>query len=152
MPVDKPEIRTPARLRSLPSRLVSLTAIAANRLTEQALAGTGARRYHFAVLAALEEFGPASQAELGRCTGIDRSDVVAVINSLVEQGHVRRRPDPTDGRRNIIAITAAGVDHLQKLDATLTAAQNQLLRPLSAPERAELIRLLSLVVDDAGMA
>ncbi|WP_280336607.1 MarR family winged helix-turn-helix transcriptional regulator [Nocardia wallacei] len=144
--------RSPARLRALPTRLVNLAAIASNRLTDQALAGTGARRYHFAMLAALEEFGPATQADLGRCTGIDRSDVVAVVNSLAEAGCVDRRPDPDDGRRNIVSITPAGIDYLAKLDALLAEAQAQLLRALSATERDELVRLLTAIIDDFGMA
>ncbi|MBF6176379.1 winged helix-turn-helix transcriptional regulator [Nocardia blacklockiae] len=142
---------SPVRLRAMPTRLVNLAAIAANRLTDQALGGTGARRYHFATLAALEEFGPSSQADLGRCVGIDRSDITATINSLAEQGYVRRGPDPADGRRNIIAITQTGVDHLAVLDALLANAQNQLVRALSPTERSELIRLLTLIVEDAGM-
>jgi len=45
----------------------------------------------------LDEFGPSSQAELGRCTAIDRSDVAAAVNSMVERGFARRDPDPADG-------------------------------------------------------
>jgi DNA-binding MarR family transcriptional regulator len=79
------------------------------------------------LLAALDEFGPSSQADLGRCTGIDRSDVVAAINAMVERGFVERSPDPSNGRRNIVTITAAGKDHLEKLSALLGDAQAELL-------------------------
>jgi DNA-binding MarR family transcriptional regulator len=72
------------------------------------------RAANAAMLAALDEFGPSSQADLGRCTGIDRSDVVAAINAMVERGFVERSPDPSNGRRNIVTITAAG-KHLRSV-------------------------------------
>jgi DNA-binding MarR family transcriptional regulator len=57
---------------------------------------------------ALDELGPASQAEFSRRTAIDRSDMVAIINELTEQGYVERSADSSDGRRNVITITPAG--------------------------------------------
>jgi MarR family transcriptional regulator, lower aerobic nicotinate degradation pathway regulator len=138
---------TPARLRALPSWSINQVAIAANRLTDRALAETGSRRYHFAMLAALDEFGPSSQADLGRCTGIDRSDVVAAINAMVERGFVQRSPDPSNGRRNIVTITAAGKDHLENLSALIGDAQAELLRALSATESKTMAKLLSRILD-----
>src|SRR5690349_9340749 len=126
---------TPKRLRTLPSWSINQVAIAANRLTDRALADTGSRRYHFAMLAALDEFGPSSQADLGRCTGIDRSDVVAAVNAMADRGFVLRSPDPSNGRRNIVTITPAGREHLEDLSVRLAEAQRELLRGLSAPER-----------------
>jgi DNA-binding MarR family transcriptional regulator len=138
---------TPARLRALPSWSINQVAIAANRLTDRALAETGSRRYHFAMLAALDEFGPSSQADLGRRTGIDRSDVVAAINAMVERGFVQRSPDPSNGRRNIVTITAAGKDHLENLSALIGDAQAELLRALSATESKTMAKLLSRILD-----
>src|SRR5882757_2429534 len=132
--MDNVQNPTPARLRALPSWSINQVAIAANRLTDRALAETGSRRHHFATLAALAEFGPSSQADLGRCTGIDRSDVVAAINAMAERGLVERNPDPSNGRRNIVTITPAGNAHLQDLTTLLHAAQAELLHPLSATE------------------
>lgn len=137
---------TPARLRALPSWVLNQAAIAANRLTDRALANTGSHRYHFAMLAALDEFGPSSQADLGRCTAIDRSDVAAAVNTLVERGFVRRTRDPADGRRNVVTLAAAGKDHLEHLSDLLAEAQAELLRALSATESRTVIELLSRVV------
>jgi DNA-binding MarR family transcriptional regulator len=144
--VEIGEHPTPARLRALPSWLINQVAIAANRLTDAALAGVGLRRYHFAMLAALDEFGPSSQADLGRCTGIDRSDVVAAINTLEQHGHVDRRPDPADGRRNIITITTAGSAHLERLDTLVAGAQDDLLHSWSRGERDSLISQLTRIL------
>ncbi len=85
---------TPARLRRLPSRLLTQTAMHADRLVNEGLARADDRKWHYAVLAALQEFGPASQAALSRRTGIYRSDLVAVINELAGRGLIERAPDP----------------------------------------------------------
>ena len=144
--VDRPDA-APARLRAQPSWLINQAALPANRIVAERLARTGARRYHYALLAALDELGPQSQAEFSRRTAIDRSDMVAIVNELTEQGYVDRSPDANDGRRNVITITPAGRRHLHKLDRLLAGAQDQLLAPLSPDERDELVGLLTLLVE-----
>ncbi|WP_063061325.1 MarR family winged helix-turn-helix transcriptional regulator [Nocardia sienata] len=137
----------PGRLRSLPTRLINQTALLAGRATEQALADTGSRRYHYAVLTTLREAGAASQAELGRRTGIDRSDMVAVLNELVARGFADRTADPEDRRRNIVTLTEPGNAHLDDLDRRLDRAQDELLTALSADERRTLVGLLTRILD-----
>ncbi|MGW5672224.1 MarR family winged helix-turn-helix transcriptional regulator [Micromonospora sp. NPDC003776] len=139
--------RTPARLRATPSWLLTQTATHAGRLVSEGLAARGARGYHYRVLAALAEFGPASQADLGRRCGIDRSDVVAVLNDLAAKQLVHRTPDPGDKRRNVVTLTEAGRRELRRLEETLGRVQDTLLAPLSAAERAELTRLLTVLLD-----
>ncbi|ARQ71218.1 MarR family winged helix-turn-helix transcriptional regulator [Streptomyces marincola] len=147
------EHRTPPqRLRTLPSRLTNQAALAANRIVDRALAGAGVRRYHYALLAALEEYGPASQAALGLRTGIDRSDMVATVNDLAERHLLDRAPDPRDRRRNVISITAAGRDRLAHLDRLLAAAQDEFLAPLPAADRRALTGLLARLVEHHGGA
>jgi DNA-binding MarR family transcriptional regulator len=140
------------RLDSLPTWLLSRSWGRAHRLLADAFAGAGARGYHYRMLAALEDLGPASQATAGRRAEMDRSDVVAALNELEADGLVERAPDPDDGRRKIVTITAAGRRRLKKLDEVVGSVQAELLAPLSAPERAELIRLLSRVAGRSGGA
>jgi MarR family transcriptional regulator, lower aerobic nicotinate degradation pathway regulator len=137
----------PARVQELPTWLISRAYAHSGRLLAEGFAAAGVRGYHYRLLAALEEFGPASQAALGRRTRIDRSDVVAALNELADRGFVERAPDPDDRRRNVITITAAGTRELRKLDETLAGVQEKLLAPLSAPQRAQLIRLLTRLVE-----
>ncbi|MGK8524658.1 MarR family winged helix-turn-helix transcriptional regulator [Nocardia asteroides] len=118
------------RLRILPTRLVNQVALVANRATERAMESTGSRRHHYALLATLGEFGPASQAELGRRTRIDRSDVVAAVNDLAARGLVERSPDPADRRRNIVTLTAAGARHLERTGRAAGAGPGRIARRL----------------------
>src|SRR3984885_11820554 len=112
------EANAPARLRSLPSRLVNLAAGYAQRLAGERLATLDARKWHYATLAALEEFGPDSQSGLSDRTGIHRSDLVATINELTARGFVVRAPDPADHRRNAITPTEEGRRHPRRPTAT----------------------------------
>ncbi|MDT0446010.1 MarR family winged helix-turn-helix transcriptional regulator [Streptomyces johnsoniae] len=142
--------RAPERLRGRVSWLLSHAATHSGRLVAEAFASIGTRRYHHALLAALAEFGPASQAALGRRCGIDRSDVVAALNELAASGQVVRSPDPADRRRNVITLTPEGRGQLERADEALGRTQEALLAPLSPAERRELIRLLGLVHDHLG--
>ncbi|MGN5637344.1 MarR family winged helix-turn-helix transcriptional regulator [Streptomyces sp. AC154] len=139
-----------ARLRNLGTRLLSLAAIQSDRLVNEELARVDARKWHYAVLATLEEFGPASQAELSRRTGIYRSDIVAVINELADRGLVERSPNPADRRQNVITPTEQGHRRLLKLDKLLTEVEDEVLAPLTPPEREQLARLLTTLLDHHG--
>jgi len=130
----------------MPSWLLSEASLHAHRLLTAAFATAGSRGYHYRLLAALREYGPASQARLGRRTGIDESDVVAALNELAAGGYVKRTADPEDRRRNIVAITAAGAARLRRLDKVVVQVQDELLRPLNSAERELLIDLLRRVL------
>jgi DNA-binding MarR family transcriptional regulator len=137
----------PARLKGMPTWLLNQAAVQASRLVSDGLGAADARRYHYSMLAALDEFGPASQATLGRRCGIDRSDMVAMVDELADRELVERAQDPADRRRNIITITPAGIRQLQRLDELLTQIQDDVLAPLSTAERAQLAQLLTRVLD-----
>jgi MarR family transcriptional regulator, lower aerobic nicotinate degradation pathway regulator len=143
---------TPARLRSLPSRLLTQTAMHADRLANKGLARADARKWHYAVLASLQEFGPASQAALSRRTGIYRSDLVAVVNELAGRDLVERAPDPADRRRNVVTMTPRGRRYLRRLDQLVANVQEELLAPLTQPERDQLVRLLTRLLDHHARA
>ncbi|WP_328470960.1 MarR family transcriptional regulator [Actinoplanes sp. NBC_00393] len=138
------------RLGRSRTRLLSQVATRSDRLVNEALAEVDARKWHYAVLATLEEFGPASQAELSERTRIYRSDLVAVINELTARGEVERAPDPSDRRRNVITLTTAGGRRLAALDRILADVEEQLLAPLSPADRDELTRLLATLAEHHG--
>ena len=134
--------QTPTALTELPSWLLTQSAAQAHRVVTESFAAGGARAYHFRLLATLVEFGPASQAELGRRSSIDRSDVVAALNELEADGYVERSPDPEDGRRNVITITTAGKRQYRRLTNLVGKAQEEIFAPLSATDRTRLTTIL----------
>ncbi|MGP3929422.1 MarR family winged helix-turn-helix transcriptional regulator [Nonomuraea sp. KM88] len=145
--MENPSEKTPARWESLPSWLLTQTAGHAQRLVGDGFSAVQARGYHYRLLATLEEFGPASQAALGRRSGIHLSDMVAAINELADRELVERAPDPSDRRRNIISLTTGGRRQLRRLEKQLAETQDELLAPLSLEERQRLTRLLSRLLD-----
>ena len=137
----------PKRLLSLPSWLIGQIALKAQKLGAVRFAAVGASRSQYAVLSALDEYGPASQIELGRRCGFDRSDMVALLNELQTEALVERQPDEGDRRRNVVTITAAGRRRLGKLAAVAETVQDELLAPLSPSERTHLTSLLRRILE-----
>jgi DNA-binding MarR family transcriptional regulator len=144
---DDGAFKTPDRLRRRASRLLSQLTMRSDRLVAEGLARADARKWHYAVLASLQEYGPCSQAELSRRSGIYRSDMVGVLNELAERDLVERAPDPADGRRNVITISPRGRRHLRRLDNVLDDLHDELLAPLSPAERDQFVQLLTRLLD-----
>lgn len=134
----------PERMNERPTWLISRAYARATGLLQEGFAqgGDGLRSYHYRLLAALDELGPVSQAALGRGTGIDRSDVTAAVVDLEERGLVRRDVNQEDRRRNIVSITAAGVQRLEALETVVDEVQERMLAPLSEGERRQFITLM----------
>jgi MarR family transcriptional regulator, lower aerobic nicotinate degradation pathway regulator len=130
------------RVVDRPTWLLSRANVRAQSILADGFAAAGMRGYHFRLLAALDQLGPSSQADLGRATGIDRSDVVAMLDDLTSWRLARRDPDPADRRRNVVRITGKGRARLEELDEVLVSVQAAVLEPLSERERATLLRLL----------
>jgi MarR family transcriptional regulator, lower aerobic nicotinate degradation pathway regulator len=139
----------PSRIRDRPTWLINRAYTRSHGLLNDGFAASGAglRGYHYRLLAALEEWGPASQADLARSTSVDRSDVVTVLGELERLGLIERTVDPDNRRRNIVSITRAGSEQLGVLDRVIDEVQDRLLEPLSENERRQLTKLLRRLVD-----
>jgi len=132
----------PDRLRSLPSWLLGQLSVEARRVVGDVLGEQNLHRGQYAMLAALEQFGPLSQTDLSQRSGLDRSDVVRWIDDLAARDLVERMRDAQDRRRNVVSITSRGNRLLAKLDGQLRSAQDRLLHALSVKDREHLVQLL----------
>ena len=141
--MDHPQ-STPARVADRPTWLISRTFARSSGLLAAGFEshGRGLRSYHYRLLAALDEWGPASQADLGRGTGIDRSDVTAALSELESRGLVERSVDPGHRRRNIVTLTPAGAEQLLELDDVIDGVQERVLAPLTGAQRRQFVALL----------
>ena len=135
----------PARLRRLASWQANKVSILAARMTARYMPLTA--RSDFAVLAALEEYGPLSQADLGRRLGLDRNDVSGIVNRLASGRHVDRHADPANRRRNVVTLTTSGKRYLEEIQRRANAAQDELLAGLSTTERQQLNELLTKLLN-----
>jgi DNA-binding MarR family transcriptional regulator len=120
----------------------------AQRLVRRQMAAEDVRTQHYHVLVSLADDGEAAQGALADRIAFDRSDLVAVLDELEALGHVVRRSDPTDRRRNLVAITPAGETAVERMDRLIFAAEAELLERLTAAERRTLLELLGRLTSD----
>lgn len=136
---------SPPSLLRLDAYLLSRIGKHARGLAAARLAERGLTMRHMAVLAALADFGPQIQRDLAARLGQDPSDVVKTLDDLGVRGWIERTRDPADRRRSRVTVTAAGRSALAGLLAEATAAEEELLAPLSPAEREQLHGLLGRV-------
>lgn len=129
--------------------LLSRVARAANRSLACALGTLGLRGQQFAVLHRLAEAGPLPQADLAASLRLHASNLVRVLDEIEELGLVGRERDPTDRRRQLVALTPAGAAMLRRADRIAAETERELLAPLNAAERAQLRSLLARVAAHA---
>ena len=102
----------------------------------------GLRPRQLLALMLLEERGPVTQHLLGEALRLDASNVVGLLNELEERELITRRRDPADRRRHIVELSAAGTEELTAATARLREVEDDLLKALTAEERASLRVLL----------
>ena len=115
-------------------------------LSDAALAPYGIDSKDYGVLRVIAAGEPTSQAHVAQTLSIDRTTMVALIDSLATKGIVTRRPDPDDRRRNVVELTESGETVHEQASAAYDAAERELLAPLSAAERAGLPDVLRALV------
>jgi DNA-binding MarR family transcriptional regulator len=108
------------------------------------------RPRHMVALRLLSEHGPMTQHAFGTALSLDPSNVVGLLNELEERGLVTRRRDPADRRRHIVELSAVGWGEVARTCDMLDLVEGELLKPLTAEERAVLYDLLRRVVNDLG--
>jgi MarR family transcriptional regulator, lower aerobic nicotinate degradation pathway regulator len=148
---DQPA-RSLARLKDRPTWLISRAFLRSSGLLSAGFEanGGGLRGYHYRLLAALDEWGPMSQADLGRSTGIDRSDVTAALAELESRNLIERTVDPENKRRNIVTLTAEGAERLDQLDIVVGSIQEELMAPLTAAQRRQFVTLISRLLGESA--
>jgi MarR family transcriptional regulator, lower aerobic nicotinate degradation pathway regulator len=135
------EPRPPARLRALASWQAGRVAILGTRMIARHMPLSA--RAEFAVLAALEEYGELSQADLGRRLGLDRNEISGIAGRLEQGEYIDRHVDPDNRRRNVLTLTAAGRRYMEDIQRRADAAQDELLVGLTEAERRQLNQLLT---------
>lgn len=122
-------------------------------LTARAFAARYGRKHRIAltewrVLHALA-LGHRSAGALVEALGLDKMAISRAVRGLEAMGRLVRRPDPRDGRRDVLEITKAGLalhDEIAREGATREA---MLVGALSPDDLARLHRILDALTDAA---
>jgi len=107
----------------------------------------------FAVLAAADAREGATQADLVRVTGIDRSTLADMAKRMIDKGLLERERSSLDARANAVRLTAAGRAALGDAGPRMAAADGRLLKLVGGGgRRSAFVGLLQDLVKKADHA
>lgn len=107
----------------------------------------------FAVLAAADAREGATQADLVRVTGIDRSTLADMAKRMIDKGLLERERSNLDARANAVRLTAAGRSTLGAAQPRMAAADTRLLKLIGGGgRRSAFVGLLQELVKKADPA
>lgn len=133
--------RSSAALR----RHLEANVLAADRLSWTAFVG----------LWVLWVWGEMEAAAFAEAVGISRPTATGVLKTLEQRTWVRRRKDPSDGRRVLLSLTPSGAEKIAELCPRFNAEESRLaasLAPAEQDQLAGMLRSLLRSLDDRGRA
>jgi DNA-binding MarR family transcriptional regulator len=137
------------RLSRSPSHLLRRAEQFATELFARSELYDGVTLRQTVLLAAIAEAEGASQSDLVRITGVDRSTLAEMMARMEKKGLIARAAAADDGRAKSVRLTADG---RRRLDAVLPAIRNvdrSLLAALSASKRAAFQVILAELAEAA---
>jgi len=111
----------------------------------RAVEGTGMRQVLFGILAVVGANPGINQGAAGRSLGIQRANMVTLINQLADIGLLDRQTAAEDRRALALRLTPAGEKAFKECLERIEAHEKQMLSSLTAAERGTLIALLSKI-------
>jgi DNA-binding MarR family transcriptional regulator len=112
------------------------------RAVSDEMNGCGLSLARTKVLRRLHDQGPTRQNVLAADLGLAPHTITDIVDGLERSGMAERRPDSTDRRAKLVAITDAGQAGLEVANATRDRLLTQIFGALSEADRATLLRLL----------
>jgi DNA-binding MarR family transcriptional regulator len=132
-----------AALEQSPSHLLHRALQRALDVYTEEFGESGITQRQFAVLAAADEREGATQADLVRITGIDRSTLADMARRMIAKGLLERERSNIDARANAVRLTDAGRAALADARPKMAAADAKLLKLISGGgRRATFLSLL----------
>jgi MarR family transcriptional regulator, repressor for mepA len=113
-------------------------------IRETGLSGPQARTIGY--IEANEERGITAR-EIAETFGTTPASVSSLIGGLERGGYVERTPDPADARSKLLRVLPKGRGLTRDFDVQMEGFKERMLAPLSAADRAALVRLLTTIDD-----
>jgi len=115
-------------------------------LTEAALRPYDLSGKELGVLNVLFAREPGSQQQAAQRLGIDRTTMVALLDTLERKGFVSRHPHADDRRRNVVELTELGKETTVQARVAAMAAERAFLEPVAAAAGDHLREALEAIV------
>jgi DNA-binding MarR family transcriptional regulator len=103
------------------------------------------------VLQTLSREKDLSIGELAQKTLTHQSSVSAVVSKLESKGWVSRQGSASDARKTLLSLSAQGKSILRKSTPTIQEKIVSAVRSLPKKDQGELARLLSELIEKAGL-
>jgi DNA-binding MarR family transcriptional regulator len=120
------------------------------RAVNDEMSGCGLSMARTKVLLRLRERGPVRQSVLAADFGLSPHSITDIVDGLERLGMAERRPDPTDRRAKLVAITDAGLASLDVASATRQRLLTHIFGALDEADRTTLLRLLDRLDEAAS--
>ncbi|MEM6681239.1 MAG: MarR family transcriptional regulator [Pseudomonadota bacterium] len=98
---------------------------------------------HWHVLKPLAQIGPMSMGEIHGITAINDSTLTKLVDKLVRNGLVYRRPDEKDRRKVIIYASAKGSSLAERLSQRIMDRQKEFFPDVSATDLKKMAAVLA---------
>ena len=128
------------------------TAVRTGRATRQAAAFGELPGSSATTLAVLERDGEQRLGHLAERLAVDPSVMSRQVAALTRAGLAARRPDPVDGRAQLLCITAAGCDALDRYRSEWVAWVAQALGGWNDNDAQDLVAALHRLTHDLRQA
>ncbi|MBD1545668.1 homoprotocatechuate degradation operon regulator HpaR [Roseibium aggregatum] len=99
--------KLPSTARSLPIALIRAREKVMGPIREM-LSNSGLTEQQWRILRVLDELGPLDSTKLSENASLLLPSQTRIVQTLVEKGLVTRQADPSDRRRQTVAITSSG--------------------------------------------
>lgn len=101
-----------------------------------------------AVLGKVIDDGPLRMSDLAEAGRVHPAALTRQVQALEAEGYIERSPDPTDGRAQVVRVTAAGRAAHRRVQQANDAIMAEQLSEWSADELIDLVdRLEKLIID-----
>ena len=97
------------------------------------------------LLRAMLELGTPRMSDLAAHLGLTARTITTAVDSLEGEGLLARRPAPGDRRAILVELTPAGRAHIEDWQTFQRQLSEEVMAPLNATERRQLLKLLERI-------
>ncbi|MBI4261435.1 MAG: winged helix-turn-helix transcriptional regulator [Actinobacteria bacterium] len=110
----------------------------------------GVRAGHSAVLLHIDRRSGSRLTELAGRARMSKQGMMLLVDELEALGHLRRVPDPVDGRAKVVRLTARGRRYAAEARRVVAAVEGRVRRRLGDRRYEALRAALETLVEDEG--